>query len=95
MKVALALLCVFELVDGLLTRWAVTTGIASEWNPIIGGRVSDWSFVLLKIAGAAACAAALWLVHRRFPRMALISTNFVVALYFVVLSWNVTTLVRS
>ncbi len=94
MKVALALLCIFELLDGLLTRWAVTTGLAREWNPLIAGRASHWSFLLLKIAGALACVAALWLLHRRFPRTAVISTCAVVAFYFIVLSWNVTSMVR-
>lgn len=95
MKIALALLCAFELLDGLLTRWAVTNGIADEWNPIVAANAANWSFVLLKLAGAAACVALLWTVHRRFPRMAMISTNVVVAFYVAVLLWNATTIVRS
>ncbi len=92
MRIALFSLLALQIADGIITALAVGSSTAQEWNPLIANHAASTIFVMVKIAGALACAAALWLVHRRFPRMALISTNLVVAFYFVVLSWNVTTI---
>jgi Domain of unknown function (DUF5658) len=94
MKIALALLCAFEVLDGLLTRWAVSGGIVREANPFLANAVATWGYVALKIAGAAACAALLWLVHRRFPRIASFSATSVVAFYGLVIIWNVNTILH-
>ena len=94
MKVALVLLCLLEVLDGVFTRWAVTSGVAGEWNPLLVGKVTDVSFVPVKILGAAACVALLWLVSRRFPKIAAISATSVAAFYSLVLVWNVSTLLR-
>ncbi len=88
MKIALVLLFLLEVLDGGFTRWAVTTGVAGEWNPLLVGRVTGVSFVLAKILGAAACVALLWLVSRRFPKIAAVSAASVAAFYALVLVWN-------
>ena len=94
MKTALVLLGLLEVVDGVVTRWAVTAGVAGEWNPLLVGRVTGASFVLAKILGAAACVALLWLVSRRFPKIAAISATSVAAFYALVLVWNMSVFFR-
>lgn len=94
MKIALALLCTFQLLDGVLTRWAVSGGLVSEANPMLGNAVTAWGYVVLKIAGAAACAVLLWLLHRRFPRIASLSAGSVAAFYGFIIIWNVNTILR-
>ena len=94
MKIALVLLCLLEVLDGVFTRWAVTAGVAGEWNPLLMGKVTDVSFILVKILGAAACVAVLWLLSRRFPKIASISATSMAAFYALVLVWNVSTLFR-
>jgi len=94
MKIALAVLCAFEVLDGVITRWAVSGGLVREANPLLANAVTTWGYVILKIAGAAACAVLLWLLHRRFPRIASFSATSVVAFYGFVIIWNVNTLLR-
>ena len=94
MKIALVLLCLLEVLDGVFTRWAVTAGVAGEWNPLLVGKVTDLSFILVKILGAGACVAVLWLVSRRFPKIAAISATSVSAFYALVLVWNMSVFFR-
>ena len=94
MKRILILLCILEILDGAMTRWAITSGLVREWNSMIVPLADNWMFVALKVLGGLACALALWTLHGYFPRLALISANSVVAFYGVVLTWNVAVLLR-
>jgi hypothetical protein len=94
MKISLVLLCAFQVLDGVFTRRAVSEGLVREANPLLGNAVTAWGSVVVKIAGAAACAVLLWLLHLRFPRIASFSAIFVAAFYGSVIMWNVSTLLR-
>ncbi len=74
--------------DGLLTEFLVGKGAAREANPLLQPLVGDIGFMILKIAGALLCAFILWDVHRRFPRVAIISTWIGVIGYAVIVVWN-------
>jgi len=93
MKYLLVLLGGLEVADGVLTRWAVTSGIARELNPLVAGRTGGLSFLLVKAAGGVATAAILWALYRRFPKIALVSANTLVVFYTAVLVWNLGALV--
>lgn len=88
MKMLLLLLGGIQILDGVVTHWGVTTGIVREANPIVASVAGSGHFVILKVVGAVACAVALWLVHRRFPKVALAGANGVLAFYGIVLIWN-------
>ena len=94
MKIALALLCAFEVLDAVITRWAVSGGLAREANPLLASAATTWGYVVLKTAGAAVCAVLLWLLNRRFPRIASFSATSVAAFYGFVIIWNINTLLR-
>jgi len=88
MKRLLGLLFGLEIMDGIVTRWAVTSGAVHEWNHFTAAMAGDWQFLLLKVLGAAVSAFALWLVYRRFPTMARVGANCIVIFYVMVLCWN-------
>ena len=90
MKLCLALAAQFQVWDGLVTQVFVNNGLAHEANPLMSSLVSGGNFLLLKILGALLCLPILWLVYKRFPRLALASTAALVVLYAVVLTWNFT-----
>ena len=94
-KIALCSLLAVQIADGIITALAVGSRVSQEWNPMVAVHAASAYFVIFKIAGALACAAALWLVQLRFPRMALVSANLVVAFYCAVLFWNATILIRA
>jgi hypothetical protein len=95
MRIALGSMLALQVADAFITALAVGSSMAQEWNPLIAAHAASLIFVIVKVAGAFACAAALWLVSRRFPRVALVSTDAVVVFYCLVLFWNVTTIVRA
>ena len=93
MKSLLILLVGLQIADGLVTRMAVTSGLVQEWNALVAPIAGEWSFLLLKVAGALASALALWALHPRFPGVSLSGAGCVVVFYGSVLAWNLTTLV--
>jgi hypothetical protein len=92
MKYLVILLCSFEILDGIITHWAVTRGLVQEANPLMAHIAGSWDFLLLKIIGALLCALVLFSVHRYFPKMALIGAQGAVTFYWIVLARNFTTL---
>ncbi|MBA7678901.1 hypothetical protein ES703_87180 [subsurface metagenome] len=88
MKYLLGLLVALVISDGLLTQFLVTNGVAREGNPLLEPIVGEAGFMVLKVVGALLCALILWDVHRRFPKVALISTSCFVVGYGVIVLWN-------
>ena len=88
MKYLLALLVIFEISDGLLTHFLIEGGIAREGNPFLQPLVGEAGFLILKVVGVFLCALILWDIYKRYPRVALISTSCFVAIYGVIVLWN-------
>jgi hypothetical protein len=92
MKYLVILLCSLEILDGIITHWAVTKGLVQEANPLMAHIAGNWDFLLLKVVGALLCALVLFSVHRYFPRIALTGAQSAVTFYWIVLVRNFTTL---
>lgn len=88
MKYLLGLLAGFVVSDGLLTYFLVRNGLAREVNPFLANIVGEVNFLVLKVVGAIFCVLILWDIHRRFPRLAMISTSCFVAAYGAIVAWN-------
>lgn len=88
MKYLLGLLVALVIFDGLLTQFLVTNGVAREGNPFLEPIVGEAGFMVLKVVGALLCALILWDIHKRFPKVALISTSCFVVGYGVIVLWN-------
>ena len=95
MKYLLALLVIFEISDGLLTHFLIDSGIAREGNPFLQPLVGEAGFLILKVVGVFLCALILWDIYKRYPRVALISTSCFVAVYGVIVLWNLSLFVVS
>ena len=88
MKYLLALLVIFEISDGLLTHFLIEGGIAREGNPFLQPLVGEAGFLILKVVGVFLCVLILWDIYKRYPKVALISTSCFVAVYGVIVLWN-------
>ena len=88
MKYLLGLLITFEILDGVLTHFLVTDGLAREGNPFLMPLVGETNFLILKVVGVLLCALILWDIHKKFPRIALTTTACFVILYFGIVIWN-------
>lgn len=87
-KQLLALLLGLQVADGVLTWWAVSAGMAQEWNSCVANLAGSWYFPVIKVAGAIVSALALWGVYGRFPKTALMGAGSIVVLYSTILVWN-------
>ena len=84
----LIILVSLVVLDGLLTEYLVPGGTVREANPFLEPLVGQTGFMVLKVVGALLCAFILWDVHRRYPRVAMISTWVAVAGYSAIVLWN-------
>ena len=88
MKYLLGVLVLFVLLDGLVTEYLVSAGLAREGNPLLEPMVGNLGFLVVKAGGALLCALILWDVYKRFPRIAIGATWCFVLAYGLVLAWN-------
>lgn len=92
MKYLLGLLVIFGTSDGLLTHFLVRDGIAREGNPLLVPLVGETGFIVLKIVGMLVCAFILWDIHRRYAKLALVTTWCAVIGYGAIVLWNLSLL---
>lgn len=84
----LIVLILFVVLDGIITEYLIDGGMAREANPFLEPLVGKAGFMTLKTVGALFCAFVLWDIHRRFPKMALITTILAVIVYGTIVIWN-------
>ncbi len=94
-KYLLALVAGFEIWDGAITHFLVREGLVREGNPLVAGIVMDGNFLMLKIIGALFSVVILWLFFQRRPRLALPATTSIAVFYGVVVTWNLSILLRA
>ena len=84
----IGLFCFLEILDAVMTNWAVREALVAEGNSLVANIAGDWNFVLLKIIGAGLSGLAIWIIYRYYPGVALAAAVFIVIYYGVVLTWN-------
>jgi hypothetical protein len=87
-KPAVILFSSLEIMDALITYWAVNRGLVSEGNHLIAQMAGSWNFVLLKVIGAFLSGLILLKLHEHFPRATLAAAVTIALLYSGVLVWN-------
>jgi hypothetical protein len=88
MKYLLGLMVIFIILDGILTQFLVTGGLARESNPFLQPIVGETGFIILKIVGALLCAFILWDVYKRFRTIAIVAAWIAVIGYGAIVAWN-------
>ena len=74
--------------DGLLTKFLVTNGYASELNPFLQAWVDHELFLAIKVSGAFLATLFLWIKYNKKPKpIYMISTVFL-AFYTSIVFWN-------
>jgi len=86
--IALVVLCYL---DGIITNFVVTRGFGREGNPLMKGLVGDWKFPVLKAMGGLLCALILWAIYKRWSKLAVVSTSFLVVVLAGIVLWNLCT----
>ncbi len=82
-----ALFCVI-VADGVITQFLVTGGRALEANPFLRYWVGQDAFLAIKVSGAFLATLLLWIRYNARPRLVLTITVVFLALYTVILFWN-------
>ena len=84
----LLLMAQFQFWDGIITQVFVINGLVKEANPLVAPLVSGGSFLLIKLLGIAAVLLLLWIISKRFPRIAVAAASCISVFYLAVITWN-------
>jgi hypothetical protein len=74
--------------DGVLTEYIIGCTLGQEANPFVSRFMETGSLIWLKALGALIAALMLWDISRRQPRVALVACCICVAIYTLILYWN-------
>jgi len=88
-KFLLIALVVLSFADGLITYFVIKSGNGREGNPVLGDLAGDWKFLIIKLLGGLLCAFLLWDIHRKWPKLAMISTACLVTIMACIVLWNI------
>lgn len=88
MRLLLVLMAQLQLWDGLITHTFVNHNLAKEVNPLMAPIVSEGYFLVLKLIGLLICIPVLWVISKRFPKLAMAAASSVVVFYSAVIVWN-------
>ncbi len=75
--------------DGIISQFLVKSGIGQEGNPFLKVLVAENDFLIVKMCGAIICILILWNKAKRLPRLVFILSSCLVALYTIILFWNI------
>ena len=89
-KMRLALYTLFSLIvaDGLLTKFLVTNGHASEANPFLQAWVGQDIFIAMKVSGAFLATLLLWIKYNARPKVIYTLTAVFLVSYTSIVFWN-------
>ena len=88
MNYLLGSLVLLNVADGVISYFLVELGKGSEANPFLRHIIGEPGFMVIKVVGVLLCALILWDIHRRYPKLALVSTSCFVAVYAAIVLWN-------
>jgi hypothetical protein len=94
LKQLIALFCVLELLDALVTFWAVRGGLVWEGNSLIAPIAGTWGYVLIKLAGAVLSGVTILILSKHFRKLSMAAAVSIVVFYGVVLAWNSSMIIR-
>jgi len=84
----LGLMGTFEVLDGVLTSWAVKSQHAAEGNVFVSPVSSSWNFLFIKILGGVVSIMAVWMIGKRFPKISVFISSIILLFYAGILAWN-------
>ena len=86
----LTFLVALVVADGTIIRFLVMHRLGVEANPFLQEWVESDLLLILKLAGAGSAAFILWRVYLRKPKIAWIVTSIFIAVYALLILWNLT-----
>ena len=74
--------------DGVITKFLVHNGFASEGNPFLKHWVLEDKFLSIKILGGLLAVFYLWGINRRHPKLSICFSSILLAGYTFIVGWN-------
>jgi hypothetical protein len=87
-RILLGSLFAVVVADGVITRFLVSNGLASEGNPLLGDWVYNDAFYTLKIGGALLAVMYLWSIYKRHPKICIAFCSLLLVVYTGIILWN-------
>jgi hypothetical protein len=81
--------------DGVISQFLIKEGLGQEANPFLRTIATSSDFLIIKMCGAVLCVIILWNIAKRSPKLILVFSSFVVAIYTAILFWNIAVFIIS
>ncbi len=87
-RIVLGALLACIMADGIITRFLVLNGLAIEGNPFLRPWVPEDTFLTIKLLGGMLATMYLWSIYRRHPRLSIVFSSILLAVYTFIVFWN-------
>lgn len=87
-KILLIVLVLLVIADGLISKFLIQHGFASEGNPFLQPLIGEDIFLAVKAGGGLLAAVILWDIYRHSPKLSLINSIVFVIFYTVIVGWS-------
>jgi len=74
--------------DGVITKFLVINGFASEGNPFLHFWVGEDVFLTIKLLGGLLAALYLWSIYKRHPKLSIGCSSLFLTAYTFIIFWN-------
>lgn len=81
--------------DGIISQFLIKQGLGQEGNPFLKTLATNGDFLIIKICGAIICVLILWNLAKKSPKIILIFSSCIVAVYTAILFWNIAVFIIS
>jgi hypothetical protein len=88
------LFCCLEIVDALVTFWAVRAGMVWEGNSLVSPMAGSWGFVVIKAIGALLSGVIIKVIYNHFPKLSMAAAISIAVFYGAVLAWNSSMIIK-
>ena len=88
-RILLVALVLLNVADAVISQFIFSSGYGVEGNSLLTYWVTRRDFVFIKAGASAVAAVILWDLSRRAPKPTLVVTAVFVAIYVVIVFWNI------
>ena len=87
-RILLGALIAVVVADGVITKFLVLNGFATEKNPFLQFWVGTDVFLTIKLLGGLLAALYLWGIYKRNPKLSIACSSLFLTAYTFIIFWN-------
>ena len=87
-RILLVTLIAAVIADGVISKFLVEHGFATEGNPFLQFWIGKDEFLVIKLLGGLLAALYLWSIYKRNPKLSIACSSLFLTAYTFTIFWN-------